>query len=186
MSSASSSSAAGNSRSGSVADSLEDQQAALNRLDSATKNHNGNSCEPKAVADEETVQTIKNYISGGSALKTAAAAAVNEQQKLKTTSNERLNSSTAAPLADDGNKSSNKVENNNNVKQPNKNSNETSEPTADNKRQQSVQKTTNNYTGLNLNMTASEMRELIASRKKFDPKKAQMNIRQKYEIIQQM
>lgn len=40
--------------------------------------------------------------------------------------------------------------------------------------------------GLNLNMTASQMRELIASRKKFDPKKAQMNIRQKYEIIQQM
>lgn len=44
----------------------------------------------------------------------------------------------------------------------------------------------NNYSGLNLNMTASQMRELIASRKKFDPKKAQMNIRQKYEIIQQM
>lgn len=44
----------------------------------------------------------------------------------------------------------------------------------------------NNFSGLNLNMTASEMRELIARRKKFDPKKAQMNIRQKYEIIQQM
>lgn len=44
----------------------------------------------------------------------------------------------------------------------------------------------NNYSGLNLNMTASEMRELIARRKKFDPKKAQINIRQKYEIIQQM
>lgn len=44
----------------------------------------------------------------------------------------------------------------------------------------------NNYSGLNLNMTASEMRELLARRKKFDPKKAQMNIRQKYEIIQQM
>lgn len=43
-----------------------------------------------------------------------------------------------------------------------------------------------NYSGLNFNMTASEMRELIARRKKFDPKKAQMNIRQKYEIIQQM
>lgn len=40
--------------------------------------------------------------------------------------------------------------------------------------------------GLNLNMTASEMRELLSRRKKFDPKKAQMNIRQKYEIIQQM
>lgn len=49
--------------------------------------------------------------------------------------------------------------------------------------------TTNNNnisSGLNLNMTASQMRELIASRKKFDPKKVQMNIRQKYEIIQQM
>lgn len=44
----------------------------------------------------------------------------------------------------------------------------------------------NNYSGLNLNMTASEMRELLSRRKKFDPKKAQMNIRQKYEIIQQM
>ena len=44
----------------------------------------------------------------------------------------------------------------------------------------------NNYSGLNLNMTASQMRELIASRKKFDPKKVAMNIRQKYEIIQQM
>lgn len=44
----------------------------------------------------------------------------------------------------------------------------------------------NSYSGLNLNMTASEMRELLARRKKFDPKKAQMNIRQKYEIIQQM
>lgn len=43
-----------------------------------------------------------------------------------------------------------------------------------------------NYSGLNLNMTASEMRQLLARRKKFDPKKAQMNIRQKYEIIQQM
>lgn len=40
--------------------------------------------------------------------------------------------------------------------------------------------------GLNLNMTASEMRELLSRRKKFDPKKAQINIRQKYEIIQQM
>lgn len=58
-------------------------------------------------------------------------------------------------------------------------------------KQQQVNNTTttttnNNYSGLNLNMTASEMRELIARRKKFDPKKAQMNIRQKYEIIQQM
>lgn len=43
-----------------------------------------------------------------------------------------------------------------------------------------------NFSGLNLNMTASEMKELLARRKKFDPKKAQMNIRQKYEIIQQM
>lgn len=46
--------------------------------------------------------------------------------------------------------------------------------------------TSNNFSGLNLNMTASEMRELLARRKKFDPKKAQMNIRQKYDIIQQM
>lgn len=52
--------------------------------------------------------------------------------------------------------------------------------------QKNSQINNNNYSGLNLNMTASEMRELLARRKKFDPKKAQMNIRQKYEIIQQM
>lgn len=44
----------------------------------------------------------------------------------------------------------------------------------------------NNYGGLNLNMSASEMREHLARRKKFDPKKTGMNIMQKYEIIQQM
>lgn len=44
----------------------------------------------------------------------------------------------------------------------------------------------NDFGGLNLNMSASEMRELLARRKKVDPKKAQMNIRQKYEMIQRM
>lgn len=39
---------------------------------------------------------------------------------------------------------------------------------------------------LNLNMSASEMRQILAARKKKDPKKAQMDIRQKFEIIQQM
>jgi len=40
--------------------------------------------------------------------------------------------------------------------------------------------------GLNLNMTASEMRQLIAQRKKKDAKKANLDLREKYEIIQQM
>lgn len=40
--------------------------------------------------------------------------------------------------------------------------------------------------GLNLNMSASEMRQMLANRRKKDPKKEQMDIRQKYEIIQQM
>ncbi|KAG8195498.1 hypothetical protein JTE90_010801 [Oedothorax gibbosus] len=39
---------------------------------------------------------------------------------------------------------------------------------------------------LNLNMSASEMRQMLANRRKKDPKKEQMDIRQKYEIIQQM
>lgn len=39
---------------------------------------------------------------------------------------------------------------------------------------------------LNLNMTASEMRQIIAQRKKKDAKKANIDLREKYEIIQQM
>lgn len=44
----------------------------------------------------------------------------------------------------------------------------------------------NTFSGLNLNMTASEMKALISKRKKFDPKKAGIDLRRKYEIIQQM
>lgn len=39
---------------------------------------------------------------------------------------------------------------------------------------------------LNLNMSAAEMRQLIAARRKHDPKKIQMDLRKKYDIIQQM
>lgn len=39
---------------------------------------------------------------------------------------------------------------------------------------------------LNLNMTASQMRALITQRKKRDPKKEQLDLRQKYQIIEQM
>lgn len=39
---------------------------------------------------------------------------------------------------------------------------------------------------LNLNMTASQMRQIIAQRKKKDAKKANIDLREKYEIIQQM
>lgn len=42
-----------------------------------------------------------------------------------------------------------------------------------------------NFDGLNLNMTAKEMRERIGSRKKRDPRKDErMDFRKKYEIIQ--
>lgn len=44
----------------------------------------------------------------------------------------------------------------------------------------------NNSANLNLNMTAKEMRKILSSRKKVDAKKAQIDIRQKYEIIQKM
>nr|XP_027195490.1 Na(+)/H(+) exchange regulatory cofactor NHE-RF1-like [Dermatophagoides pteronyssinus] len=43
-----------------------------------------------------------------------------------------------------------------------------------------------NSTELNLNMTAAEMRQLIAQRKKQDIKKTQIDLKKKYEIIQQM
>ena len=39
---------------------------------------------------------------------------------------------------------------------------------------------------LNLNMSVSQMRQMLAQKKKHDPKKATMDLRQKYEIIQQM
>lgn len=39
---------------------------------------------------------------------------------------------------------------------------------------------------MSLNMSVSEMREMLARKKKHDPKKAQMDLKQKYEIIQQM
>lgn len=40
--------------------------------------------------------------------------------------------------------------------------------------------------GLNLTMKASELRELLRSRKKKDPRETQMDLRQKYKIIEQM
>lgn len=40
--------------------------------------------------------------------------------------------------------------------------------------------------GLNLTMKASELRELLRSRKKKDPREMQMDLRQKYKIIEQM
>jgi len=39
---------------------------------------------------------------------------------------------------------------------------------------------------LNLNMSVSEMRQLLASRKKNDPKKAQLDLKTKYNILQHM
>ncbi|XP_075529154.1 uncharacterized protein LOC142560739 isoform X1 [Dermacentor variabilis] len=42
------------------------------------------------------------------------------------------------------------------------------------------------HDGLNLTMKASELRELLRSRKKKDPRETQMDLRQKYKIIEQM
>ena len=42
------------------------------------------------------------------------------------------------------------------------------------------------FSGLNLNMSASEMRAYLASRKKADPRKETMDLKKKYEIIQNM
>lgn len=39
---------------------------------------------------------------------------------------------------------------------------------------------------MSLNMSVSEMRQMLAQKKKHDPKKAQIDLKQKYEIIQQM
>lgn len=39
---------------------------------------------------------------------------------------------------------------------------------------------------MSLQMSVSEMRQMLARKKKNDPKKAQMDLKQKYEIIQQM
>lgn len=39
---------------------------------------------------------------------------------------------------------------------------------------------------MSLNMSVSEMRQMLARKKKQDPKKAQIDLKQKYEIIQQM
>lgn len=58
--------------------------------------------------------------------------------------------------------------------------------TSGNKGTNNCSNPSNVYDYLGLNMTAREMRLLISRRKKVDPKKAQINIRQKYEIIQKM
>lgn len=42
------------------------------------------------------------------------------------------------------------------------------------------------HPGLNLNMTAAELRAKLAAKKKFDPKTDQVDLRQKFEIIQKL
>jgi len=41
-------------------------------------------------------------------------------------------------------------------------------------------------TGLDLNMSAAELRARLAARKKFDPKRDTIDLRRKHEIIQTM
>lgn len=40
--------------------------------------------------------------------------------------------------------------------------------------------------GLNLNMSAAEMRAMLARKKKADPRKDSLDLRKKYEIIQNL
>ncbi|MPC47955.1 hypothetical protein E2C01_041716 [Portunus trituberculatus] len=45
---------------------------------------------------------------------------------------------------------------------------------------------TYNSSGLNLNMSAAEMRAMLARKKKADPRKETVDLKTKYEIIQNM
>lgn len=40
--------------------------------------------------------------------------------------------------------------------------------------------------GLNLKMTAAELRAKLAAKKKFDPKSVSVDLRKKYEIVQKL
>ena len=44
----------------------------------------------------------------------------------------------------------------------------------------------NRNSSLNLNMTAKELREKLASRKKYDPKKESMDFKKKFDIVQKL
>lgn len=50
----------------------------------------------------------------------------------------------------------------------------------------SADESAQNGSRLNLNLSASEMKKIISQRKKYDPKKVQMDLKEKYEIIQQL
>lgn len=50
----------------------------------------------------------------------------------------------------------------------------------------STDESAQNGSRLNLNLSASEMKKIISQRKKYDPKKVQMDLKEKYEIIQQL
>lgn len=123
--------------------------------------------EKQADGVEPTTDSHEDAISGSDQLTLAEAAKSDAEETLSAVTTEQESSKSAQS----------QVGNNMSVFE---------QPQAEQKSSQAAGNINNNYSGLNLNMTASEMRELLARRKKFDPKKAQMNIRQKYEIIQQM
>ncbi|XP_013789123.1 Na(+)/H(+) exchange regulatory cofactor NHE-RF2-like [Limulus polyphemus] len=58
--------------------------------------------------------------------------------------------------------------------------------TGHNENESPVSKAKIQLEGLNLNMSASEMRQLLSARRKRDPRKEHMDMREKYHIIQQM
>lgn len=191
----------------SLADSLEDQtsggQHQVVRSNAGTvaahqEPQKGDKLS-KSELDYDDAQTIKNY---QKAANLASKTNNNNNDTIKaTTPTDAKQDATAVPGEPEANAvmatkqqppARLPLSNNNHLGSP-PNSNDKPEQQGDNIMKQQPQKSVsanlnnnNNYSGLNLNMTAAEMRELIARRKKFDPKKAQMNIRQKYEIIQQM
>lgn len=192
----------------SLADSLEDQtsggQHQVVRSNAGTiaalqEPQKGDKLS-KSELDYDDVQTIKNYQKAATLASKTVSTNNNNNDTIKaTTPTDANQEATAVPGGPEANAvmatkqqppAKLPLSSNNNLGSP-PNSNDKPEQQGDNIMKQQQQKSVsgnmnNNYSGLNLNMTAAEMRELIARRKKFDPKKAQMNIRQKYEIIQQM
>lgn len=183
------------SSSASIADSLEDNNQQQSRGSKDTKlTHR---------LDEDDVLAIKNYQDTAALSKSLN----NNNNNINDNSSDIVKTTTTTPIIQDasgeaptkhlsGKENTLNITSENNTKVDSQLENNSPLHHEDSLKQETKQQqqqvnntattTNNNYSGLNLNMTASEMRELIARRKKFDPKKAQMNIRQKYEIIQQM
>lgn len=181
QSSSGESSSSSASSSGSIADSLDELKSAprlVGQKELPVKNNktslvNESEVEQKLPNNLDSKQT--NPKDSQEAQKTPFMEINHESKQSQTPINVNLlssiNNSKSKQLI------TNSINNNNNISNPSDN---------EKKLNGSNNNHGNHFGGLNLNMTASEMRELLARRKKFDAKKAQMNIRQKYDIIQRM